>query len=39
MIMGMGRNFGKVDAFSFPGPATGYTMQPGTTTTAGKSLE
>tara|TARA_B110001452_G_scaffold166404_1_gene138912 strand:- start:458 stop:577 length:120 start_codon:yes stop_codon:yes gene_type:complete len=39
MIAGMGRNFGKVDAFSFPGPATGYTGETGTTTTAGKSLK
>lgn len=35
----MGRTFKKVDAFPFPGPAMGYTGVPGTTTTAGKSLE
>merc|ERR1712008_272660 len=39
VISGFGRSFGTVDAFNFPGEALGYTEKPGSTTTAGKSLD
>ena len=39
IIAGMARTFGTVEAFNFPGEPLGYSSQPGTTTTAGKSLD
>ena len=39
LISGFGRSFGTVEAFNFPGEALGYTEKPGSTTTAGKSLD
>merc|ERR1711935_1093823 len=39
LISGFGRSFGTVEAFTFPGEALGYTEKPGSTTTAGKSLD
>jgi hypothetical protein len=39
LISGASRSFGTVEGFDFPGPAIGYSGVPGTTTTAGKSLE
>ena len=39
LISAMGRNFGKIETFSFPGEALGYTGKVGTTTTAGKALD
>ena len=39
LISSFGRSFGTVEAFSFPGEALGYSEKPGSTTTAGKSLD
>ena len=39
IIAGMARTFGTVDSFNFPGEPLGYSTAPGTTTTAGKSLD
>ena len=38
IIAGMARTFGTVEAFNFPGEPLGYSGAPGTSTTAGKSL-
>merc|ERR1719174_1999528 len=39
IIAGMGRSFGTVEAFDFPGEPLGYSGVPGSTTTAGKALD
>ena len=39
VIAGMGRSFGTVEAFNFPGEPLGYSGTTGTSTTAGKSLD
>ena len=39
IVRGAARSFSTVDNFSFKGPAVGYSMKPGSTTTAGKSLD
>lgn len=39
IVRGASRSFSKVEAYSFPGEALGYTMKPGGTTTAGKALD
>jgi len=38
IVRGAARSFEVTDDFDFKGPAIGYTGKPGTTTTAGKSL-
>lgn len=39
LVLGASRSFSTIERFDFPGPAIGYSMKPGSTTTAGKSLE
>lgn len=39
LVKAMGRSFGTVDAFTFPGEPLGYTGKVGTTTFAGKVFE
>lgn len=39
LVLGASRSFSTIERFGFPGPAIGYSMKPGSTTTAGKSLE
>ena len=39
VVSGAARSFQVVKGFEFKGPAIGYSMKPGSTTTAGKSLD